>query len=51
VIVPAEDIAQDELEELTAALPPVDGEGHSPADLEYRAKSGLDTYHPTYPDA
>ena len=36
---------------LCSVTPPVLGEGHSPLDLEYRAKSGLDTYPDTDPDA
>jgi hypothetical protein len=55
VIFASGDIAQDALEALAAESPTdtssVLGEGHSAPDLEFRAKSGLDTFPPTHPDA
>lgn len=47
------DVAQDALDalELTDDEAAVLGEGHSLPDLEHRAKSGLDTFPPTHPDA
>jgi hypothetical protein len=44
------DLAQDVLDELEADAS-VLGEGHSLPDLEFRAKSGLDTFPPDHPDA
>lgn len=49
------DVAHDALEALAAESPTDDdsvlGEGRSQLDLEFRAKSGLDTFPPTHPDA
>lgn len=48
------DVAQDAIDALELTDDDDDsvlGEGHSLPDLEHRAKSGLDTFPPTHPDA